>query len=120
MRIPFQKYPHLCTRIGKITLAKSTFHNTFHPKQHKGRRVPLHLIDKVEKELNKLIEDKQIIKIRQMFPRILYQSNSNHSKTRQIHKNSIRFKKIERRDTQKQIPDAEHRPPYGYDSIQNK
>ena len=61
----FQKYPHLCTRIGKSRnhIAKSTFHNTFHPTQHKGRRVPLHLIDKVEKELNKLIEDKQIIKL---------------------------------------------------------
>ena len=93
----FQKYPHLCTRIGKSKnhIAKSTFHNTFHPTQHKGRRVPLHLIDKVEKELNKLIEDKQISKIRLMFRRILYHSSSNHSKTRQIHKNSTRFKKIE-------------------------
>ena len=61
----FQKYPHLCTRIGKSKnhIAKSTFHNTFHPTQHKRRRVPLHLIDKVEKELNKLIEDKQKIKL---------------------------------------------------------
>ena len=34
-----QKYPHLCTRIGKFKnhIAKSTFHNTFHPTQHKGR-----------------------------------------------------------------------------------
>ena len=45
------------------TTAKSTFHNSFHPTQHKGRRVPLHLNDKVERELNKLIEDKQIIKL---------------------------------------------------------
>ena len=60
----FQKYPHLCTRIGKSKnhVAKSTFHHTFHPTQHKGRRVPLHLIDKVERELKKLIEDNQIIK----------------------------------------------------------
>ena len=55
-----------------------------------------------------------------MFRRILYQSCSNHSKTRKMHKNSTRFKKIEWRDTQKQIPDAAHRPPYGYDSMQNK
>ena len=41
---------------------KSTFHQTFLPTQHKGRRLPLHLIDKVEKELQKLIEDKQIKK----------------------------------------------------------
>ena len=47
----FQKHTHLCTRIGKSKnhIAKSTFHNTFHPTQHKGRRVPLHLIDKLEK-----------------------------------------------------------------------
>ena len=61
----FQKYPQLCTRIEKSKnhIAKSTFHNTFHLTQHKGRRVLLHFIDKVEKELNKLIEDKQIIKL---------------------------------------------------------
>ena len=61
----FQKYPHLCTRIGKSKnhIAKSKFHNTFHPTQHKGRRIPLHLIDKVEKELNKLMEEKQIVKL---------------------------------------------------------
>ena len=59
----FHEYPHLFTRIGKSKnhIAKSTFHNTFHPTQHKGRRVPLHLKDNVEKELNKLIENKQII-----------------------------------------------------------
>ena len=61
----FEKYPDLCTRIGKSKnhIAKSTFHNSFHPTQHKGRRVPLHLIDKAERELNKFIEDKQINKL---------------------------------------------------------
>ena len=33
------------------------------PTQHKGRRVPLHLVKKVEHELQKLIEDKQIIRL---------------------------------------------------------
>ena len=33
------------------------------PTQHKGRRVPLHLVEKVEHELQKLIEDKQIIRL---------------------------------------------------------
>ena len=47
----------------KNNIAKSPFHHTFHPTQHKARRVPLHLIDKVERELKKLIEDKQIIKL---------------------------------------------------------
>ena len=61
----FEKYPHLCTRIGisKNHIAESTFHSSFHPTQHKRRRVPLHLIDKVKRELNKLIEHKQIIKL---------------------------------------------------------
>ena len=61
----FKNFPHLCTRLGKTKnhIAKSTFKQYFKPTQHKGRRVPIHLIDKVEKELRKLIEDKQIIKL---------------------------------------------------------
>ena len=56
----FQKYPHLCTRIGKSKnhTAETTFHQTFHPRQHKRRIVPLQLKDKLERELHKLIEDK--------------------------------------------------------------
>ena len=61
----FKNFPHLCTRLGKSKnhIAKSTFKQYFKPTQHKGRRVSIHLIDKVEKELRKLIEDKQIIKL---------------------------------------------------------
>ena len=42
----FKKYPHLCTRLGrsKNHVAKSTFKENFTPTQHKGRRVPLHLL----------------------------------------------------------------------------
>ena len=35
----------------------------FKPIQQKGRRVSLHLLDKVEAELEKLIQDKQIIRL---------------------------------------------------------
>ena len=58
----FKKYPHLCTRIGrsKNHMAKSTLKENFSPTQHKGRRVPLHLLERVEKELENLIEDKQM------------------------------------------------------------
>ena len=35
----------------------------FKPIQQKGRRVALHLPDKVEAELKKLIQDKQIIRL---------------------------------------------------------
>ena len=61
----FQKYPHLCTRLGRLKnhIAKSLFRQNYTPSQHKGRRVPLHLLDKVELELKKLIDDGQIIKL---------------------------------------------------------
>ena len=48
---------------SKNNIAKSTFKQYFKPTQHKGRQIPLHLVDKVEKELKKLIDDKQTIKI---------------------------------------------------------
>ena len=58
----FRKYPHLCTRLGrsKNHVAKSTLKENFKPTQHMGRRVTLHLLERVEKELGALIEDKQI------------------------------------------------------------
>ena len=51
----FQKYPHLCTRLGRSRnhVAKSTFKKDFNPTQHKGRRIPLHQTEKVENELKK-------------------------------------------------------------------
>ena len=57
----FIKYQHLCTKLGrsKNHVAKSTFKKNFKPTQHKGRRVPLNLLERVEKELENLIEDKQ-------------------------------------------------------------
>ena len=56
----FNKYPHLCTRLGrsKNHVAKSTFKKELQPTQHKGRRIPLHLTEKVERELKKLIDEK--------------------------------------------------------------
>ena len=60
----FNKYPHLCTRLGrsKNHIAKLIFKTQYTPPQHKGRRVHLHLLDKVEQELQKLIDEK-IIKL---------------------------------------------------------
>ena len=48
---------------SKNHIDKPTFKQYFKPTQHKGRRVPLHLVDNVEKELKKLIDNKQIIKL---------------------------------------------------------
>ena len=60
-----KKYPKLCTRLGKSKnhIAKPSMKENFKPVQQNGRRVPLHLLDKVEAELKKLIQDKQIIKL---------------------------------------------------------
>ena len=45
-----RKNPHLCTRIGKSKnhIAKSILKQNHTPNQQKGRRVPLHLLEKVE------------------------------------------------------------------------
>ena len=65
----FKKYPHLCTRLGrsKNHMAKSIFKENLTPTQHKGRRKPLLLLERVEQELEKLIEDKQIIRLENSF-----------------------------------------------------
>ena len=59
------KFPHLCTRLGKSKnhIAKSTLKQDITPYQHKGRRVPLHLTDKVDKEIQHLLNTKQIVKL---------------------------------------------------------
>ena len=61
----FKIYPNLCTRLGrsKNHIAKSLFRENHYPNQQKGRRVPLHLLEKVEQELDKLINDKQIVRL---------------------------------------------------------
>ena len=61
----FKKNPHLCTHLGrsKNHMAKSTFKENFIPTQHKGRRVPVHLLERVEQELEKLKEDKKTIRL---------------------------------------------------------
>ena len=61
----FKKYPHLCTRLGRSRnhITKSQFQESHYPTQQKGRRVPLHLLEKVEQQLDKLINDKQIVRL---------------------------------------------------------
>ena len=63
-----KKYPHFCTRIGKSKnhLAKSIFKQNHIPNQQKERRLHLHLLEKVELELDKLIQDKQIVKLEKL------------------------------------------------------
>ena len=55
----------LCVRIGKSKhrVMKTQFNKDFEPVQQKGRRIPIHLQERVEAELNKLIDQKHIIKL---------------------------------------------------------
>ena len=59
------KIPHLCSRLGesKNHIAKSTLKQDISPYQHKGRRVPLNLTDKVDKEIQHVLDTNQIIKL---------------------------------------------------------
>ena len=111
----FHKYPHLCTRLGrsKNHIAKSIFTSQYTPSQHKGRRVPLHLLDKVEQE-QKLIDEKQIIKLDKCSDELFISPVLITVKKDKTVKNSSRLQKAKRCHTQKQIPNAKHRPPYGF------
>ena len=55
----------LCVRIGKskIHTLKTQFIKDFVPIQQNGRRIPIHLQERVKGELNKLIDQKHIIKL---------------------------------------------------------
>ena len=61
----FKKYLYLCTRLArsKNHIAKSLFRENHYSNQQKGRRVPLHLLEKVEQEIDRLINDKQIVRL---------------------------------------------------------
>ena len=63
MDTPEISTPMYETRPVKNHIAQSKFKASYTPSQHKGRRVPLHLLEKVENELNKLIDDGQSIKL---------------------------------------------------------
>ena len=48
-----------------------------------------------------------------MFRRIIHKPSSNNCQSRSLHQNRIRLKNTQRRNTQKQISNAKHRPPNG-------
>ena len=58
-------FPDLINRVGKSLnhSVKSTFHNEFTPTHQKGRRVPINLQPLVNIELQKLLDEKHIIKL---------------------------------------------------------
>ena len=60
-----EKFPDLVTRVGKSKhhIVKTTFHKNVVAKQQKGRRIPINLQDRVEKELQKLTKEGHIVKL---------------------------------------------------------
>ena len=61
----YHKYKGLFNRVGKIPLDRKIthFHSPFKPIQSKGRRVPLHLLDNVKMELNRMEKEGHIVKL---------------------------------------------------------
>ena len=61
----YHKYKGLFNRVGKIPLDRKIthFHSPFKPIQTKGRRVPVHLLDNVKMELNRMEKERQIVKL---------------------------------------------------------
>ena len=59
-----KKVTQLCIRIGKAKnhLVKTQFIKDAYPIQQKGRRIPIHLQERVENELNKLIDQNHIVR----------------------------------------------------------
>ena len=80
-------------------------YNTTRP-NIKKRRVPLHLLDKQENELQKLIEDKHIVKLDEHFISPVVKIVKKDKSV----KKSTRLQKAKRCYAQKQISDAKHRP----------
>ena len=61
----YHKYKGLFNRVGKIPLNRKIthFHSPFKPIRTKGRRVPLHLLDNVKTELNRMEKEGHIVKL---------------------------------------------------------
>ena len=58
-------FQQLCIRIGKSKhhVMKTQFNKNIEPIQQKGRRIPIHLQERIEAELNKFIDQKHVIKL---------------------------------------------------------
>ena len=61
----YQKFHRVFTRVGKAKNHKvfSTFKSPLVPIQEKGRRVPVHIQDKVGQEIQKLIQEGHVVKL---------------------------------------------------------
>ena len=67
---------------------------TFIPFQHNWRRVPVHLLGKLESELKKLIDEKQIIKLDKCSDEELHRRSTLYNQNEKNLKIALQFKKL--------------------------
>ena len=103
-------FKNLFLRIGKIKnqMKITHFHEPLKPIQLKERRVPLHLLDSVKTELNRLKAEGHIKKLENCDEDRFISPIVITCKKRQIHQVSLRFKVYKQTNLQEQISDAEH------------
>ena len=80
----YHRYKGLFNRVGKIPSDRKVthFHSPFKPIQTKGRRVPLHLLDNVKTELNRMEKEGHIIKLNKCDEDCFYKPNCDYKKKR--------------------------------------
>ena len=98
-------YPNLFTRIGKVRNAKvrADFFENLKPIQRKGRRVPISLQDKVDKEINRLINEGHIVKLQECSDKYFDGKKDGSIKlalesrelNKQVHKNKYQMPNID-------------------------
>ena len=105
----FRGCENLCMRIGKAKnhVMKTQFIPDVTPIQQKGRRIPIHLHERVENELNKLINQKHIINLEKCSEK-KFISPIVITKKEQTVKLALDSKKNEQVHSQKQVSDAEY------------
>ena len=86
-------------------MAKSTFREKITPTENKGSGTFLHLLEQKQRELEKLIEDKQIISLEKCSDEHF---NSPVLTTIEIRSFKITSESKELNDAQKQISNAKH------------
>ena len=78
------------------------------PRQHKGRRVTLHLVEKVESPLQKLIDDNQIIRREKCHDDLFLSPVVKAATQNNLIKKSNGFKRTKQGNPQKQISNAKY------------
>ena len=76
--------------------------------QQKGRPIPIHLQQSVEKEIEKLIKQGHIEKANNTRRELLCEPSSYYGKERQVRKNCIRLKKFQRNNRETKSANAKH------------